>query len=225
MILTINGKEVGGMTEVGLQLELETSGVELIVAVSRYRFPNLISQINVAHQNSIWLDLDEKIGDKRVVSWSELNLASDNQMNDEIELRSREIALMDGAPKRAQKPILSNLDNWGACSKNELLGILKQDSKTIYDTNELAIVDQSITSSEDNNSSKETRFEADDSWEEEDDPWIDCVCGESHETDVSMFWIQCDLCRTWLHVSSECVGFDEKEAKKLKKWVCNVCSA
>ena len=84
-------------------------------------------------------------------------------------------------------------------------------------------VDQYLTSNEDNDSCEETRVESE-NWGDDDDPWIECVGGEAHESNVCMFWIQCDLCGTWLHVSSECVGFDEEEAKKLEKWKCNVCS-
>jgi hypothetical protein len=218
MILAINGKEVGGMTEVGLQIELETSGVELILAVSRYRFPNLISQMYAVRQNSIWFNLEEKIGDRRVVSWSELNLASDNQTIDDAALRSREITLIEGTPKRAHIPIFSS-----ACNEDESPGILKHTSKTSHDANTMSRVDQCLASSESNKSSEETTFESE-NWEDDDDPWIGCVCGETHEVNVCMFWIQCDLCGTWLHVSSECVGFDEEEAKKLEKWICNVCS-
>jgi hypothetical protein len=37
MIVMVNGKTVGGMTRVGLDLEIKTSGPILLLAVSRYK--------------------------------------------------------------------------------------------------------------------------------------------------------------------------------------------
>ena len=56
-----------------------------------------------------------------------------------------------------------------------------------------------------------------------DEPWMGCVCGETHPEPIVVFWIQCDFCRAWYNVSEKCVGFDEIRAKTVKEWTCQSC--
>ena len=42
MLMAINGKEVGGMTVTGVDIELEISGPEITLIVSRYKNLNQI---------------------------------------------------------------------------------------------------------------------------------------------------------------------------------------
>jgi hypothetical protein len=56
-----------------------------------------------------------------------------------------------------------------------------------------------------------------------ENPWMGCACGSVHESDVPVFWIQCDHCESWYNVSPICVGFDEKEAVSLPSWTCWGC--
>ncbi|KAI2492609.1 hypothetical protein MHU86_21923 [Fragilaria crotonensis] len=71
MILTVNGDDVGGMTEAGFELAVETSGVQVILGVSRYRFPTLVDRLNADLENETWVALDRTLDDKR-------NLAGQN---------------------------------------------------------------------------------------------------------------------------------------------------
>ncbi|KAI2492610.1 hypothetical protein MHU86_21924 [Fragilaria crotonensis] len=59
-------------------------------------------------------------------------------------------------------------------------------------------------------------------WENDDNPWVGCVCGKIHNAPSIVFWIQCEACDTWCNVAPSCVGFDEDEAK-LKTWTCRAC--
>jgi len=66
----------------------------------------------------------------------------------------------------------------------------------------------------------------DEGWDDEDnedDPILGCICGETHEEPVQVFWLQCDLCQAWYNNSVKCVGFDEEMAQKMDAWVCVSC--
>eukprot|EP00557_Chaetoceros_sp_GSL56_P012377 CAMPEP_0176480022 /NCGR_PEP_ID=MMETSP0200_2-20121128/2056_1 /TAXON_ID=947934 /ORGANISM="Chaetoceros sp., Strain GSL56" /LENGTH=411 /DNA_ID=CAMNT_0017876115 /DNA_START=1345 /DNA_END=2580 /DNA_ORIENTATION=- len=65
--------------------------------------------------------------------------------------------------------------------------------------------------------------ETDVEWECDSNPWLGCVCGETHEKPVSVFWIQCDSCDAWYNCSSSCIGFTKHEANKLENWMCPDC--
>jgi hypothetical protein len=55
---------------------METSGVELILVVSRYRFPSLVDKLNADLEGDTWARLESNLDDKRVLGWSELDLSS-----------------------------------------------------------------------------------------------------------------------------------------------------
>ena len=64
------------------------------------------------------------------------------------------------------------------------------------------------------------------SWDDEDnedDPILGCICGETHEEPVEVFWLQCDMCHAWYNNSVQCIGFDEEEAEKMQSWICVSC--
>ena len=67
-------------------------------------------------------------------------------------------------------------------------------------------------------------FSDTDEWENDDNPWLGCVCGKTHPTSIAVFWIQCDSCEAWYNVTQICVGFSEEEAKQIEKWGCWGCS-
>ena len=66
---------------------------------------------------------------------------------------------------------------------------------------------------------------ADDDCEGDDDenPWLGCVCGKTHPRPIKVFWVQCEICEAWYNVAEECVGFDGRTAEKMDKWCCWAC--
>ena len=60
-------------------------------------------------------------------------------------------------------------------------------------------------------------------YDDDDEAWLGCVCGEVHEEPVRVFWIQCDDCRSWYNVAPVCVGFKELEASSVGTWICRAC--
>jgi len=71
---------------------------------------------------------------------------------------------------------------------------------------------------------KEANSVEDISYEDDENPWLGCVCVKIHPAPIEVFWIQCGGCNAWLNVAEECVGFDEKAAKELKEWHCWACN-
>jgi hypothetical protein len=72
-----------------------------------------------------------------------------------------------------------------------------------------------------------------DIWDDDENPWLGCVCGGTHEDDeentsscsrVHKFWIQCDDCQAWYECNQECLGFSESAALRLSTWHCPACS-
>jgi len=57
----------------------------------------------------------------------------------------------------------------------------------------------------------------------DENPWLGCVCGNTHPHPIRVFWIQCESCESWHNVAEECVGFDEKKAEILDEWFCWAC--
>jgi len=58
----------------------------------------------------------------------------------------------------------------------------------------------------------------------EEEAYNGCVCGKVHPNPIPVFWILCDNCDQWYNVAVGCVGFDAKEAARLKDWQCWNCS-
>jgi hypothetical protein len=57
-----------------------------------------------------------------------------------------------------------------------------------------------------------------------DQAWVGCACGIIHDQGVAVFWLQCDICKSWYNVSPQCVMFTEEEAKSMPSWVCWGCT-
>eukprot|EP00559_Dactyliosolen_fragilissimus_P007426 CAMPEP_0184870950 /NCGR_PEP_ID=MMETSP0580-20130426/39335_1 /TAXON_ID=1118495 /ORGANISM="Dactyliosolen fragilissimus" /LENGTH=342 /DNA_ID=CAMNT_0027373349 /DNA_START=1205 /DNA_END=2233 /DNA_ORIENTATION=+ len=65
---------------------------------------------------------------------------------------------------------------------------------------------------------------SEDEWEDDENPWLGCVCGKTHSSPSTVFWIQCDSCDAWYDVSPKCVGFSENEVDENESWECPACN-
>lgn len=61
-------------------------------------------------------------------------------------------------------------------------------------------------------------------WDDDSNPWLGCVCGQTHGSPIPVFWLQCDVCDAWYNVASKCVGFDEAKVNSTTHWSCPDCS-
>jgi len=79
--------------------------------------------------------------------------------------------------------------------------------------------DDSVVNSDDNDDDNQQ-------WKDgngEDDPWLGCVCGQTHPHPIKVFWVQCEGCDAWYNVAEECVGFNADAAEDLDEWRCWAC--
>jgi len=60
-------------------------------------------------------------------------------------------------------------------------------------------------------------------WDDDSNPWLGCVCGETHESPMPVFWIQCDSCDAWFNCAAHCVGFSKEDAGRKGDWKCSDC--
>ena len=84
MIIAINGMPVGGMTEAGLELELETTAPRLLLAVSRYKHAEKVARKFAEMERNMLNIMDRAARDDRLMGWREVGCG------DGIEPRPRE---------------------------------------------------------------------------------------------------------------------------------------
>lgn len=76
MLVALNGKDIGGMTQTGLDVELECSGPQITLTVSRYKFAaeveNRICQAEANHFEAV----DKSINDERKLDWTDFGAGS-----------------------------------------------------------------------------------------------------------------------------------------------------
>jgi len=94
--------------------------------------------------------------------------------------------------------------------------------------NKRKVVQPSIKDDDDDDSAVDSDNDDDDNqqWKDgngEDDPWLGCVCGQTHPHPIKVFWVQCEGCDAWYNVAEECVGFDADAAEDLDEWRCWAC--
>ena len=85
MILMVNGKSVGGMTEYAVELELDTSGPLLHLVVSRYRHADGVAREFAKAEAQMLGMLDKAAGDGRLIGWLEVGNADNVPLESDCE--------------------------------------------------------------------------------------------------------------------------------------------
>lgn len=70
MILAVNGKLTGGMTEECFQIELAVSGQDLLLLISRYKYPLEIRSNEKQQEISMLREIDAAMNDERLLHWT-----------------------------------------------------------------------------------------------------------------------------------------------------------
>lgn len=73
MILSMNGKPLGGMTELGVAIEFDVCGREMELVVARYRDSAGVTEQVAAIERREWTAFDDAVNDKRRLDWYEMN--------------------------------------------------------------------------------------------------------------------------------------------------------
>ena len=75
MLVMVNGKVVGGMTQVGVEMEIETSGPTLLLAISRYKHANDAARKFAEMERKMLRVMDSAARDNRLLGWLEIGNA------------------------------------------------------------------------------------------------------------------------------------------------------
>jgi len=223
----MNGKSIGGMTELGVSVELDACGRELELVVARYRDSIGASRQVAALEQSEWMAFDDAVKDKRRLDWFEMNTPGVGAMPSLNMLEDNEFSPFGfrgtnreslgfgslGSPQHVRPTVAQNsFQNQPRGSQH--FSLASPNSLTSR---------QSGRVPQQSRGSKSTRSSDSGAYNDDDEAWLGCVCGEIHPEPIRVFWIQCDDCRSWYNVAPICVGFKELEASSVGSWVCRGC--
>ncbi|GKY93990.1 hypothetical protein MPSEU_000365800 [Mayamaea pseudoterrestris] len=226
MLLAINGLAIGGMTSEDLQCELELSGQNLQLVVSRSKQSLHEESCNLLAQEALNTAFDEassKIQSDNAFArqTSPLRLQSHRLLDiyqEDTELNSethQSIALQTGAVDDTPCVIVQT-DKTGASaftttSTRDAInsGPISEDGSPFQ--TKAKDVDGSEGSIIEDEASHESQYVSN-----------GCICGVTH-TRLEVFWIRCDGCDSWYCIAERCAGMTKAEAEALQTWLCLAC--
>jgi len=231
MIISVNGLRVGGMTETGLEVELETAGAVLTLLVSRYKFHEQTRQRILRAERAHCDEVDQMLNDPSRLDWVDIGVsreASSLRLTENFGDDSESFRRFDKPTESTSSSHVGERSNQGPGLRNISTNPKSGQSLALdqsqerrdgesCETKHLASgeVENRLLTPRHRHAEKSCSSEPDDG-----NAWAGCVCGRVHEKQVPVFWISCDECGTWYNVSSECVGFTELQAKSFDTWIC-----
>ena len=226
MILSMNGKSLGGMTELGVAVELDVCGRELELVVARYRDSVGASQQLVTLERSEWKAFDDAVKDKRRLDWFEMNGNGSVRSSQSIEMLQGNHLMQFDFQGNSLRPLGSPQCNHSAPAQiyfqNPSRGSQQHLNSQLSQASPTSLASRRSGQSQ-KSRSRDARSDASGVWAEDDDAWLGCVCGEIHPEPIRVFWIQCDDCHSWYNVAPVCVGFNEFEASSIGNFYCRGC--
>jgi hypothetical protein len=105
MIIAVNGKRVGGMTIAGFEIELDQSGPDMVVLVSRYLFADDVRESIVQAEQAYLHAVDAAINDDRLLGWTDISVGNASAVGTRALVKgtSRDV-VADETGKVNQKP-------------------------------------------------------------------------------------------------------------------------
>lgn len=235
MILMINGRPVGGMTEEGFQLELLTSASNLFLAVSKYKHAETLVPRMATLERSVLGDLDRVGVDDRRREWHGHQRDHEHKREDEHGTSNSrgsrggdEATALVGrrtvAAEASAPPFPPTIPPKTTGLHSSMLG--ESSRQHTGDDNDDSKDTTSVPPRVDGDSfSAITTCHEDDSAAHDENPQMGCICGRKHSSSLlDTFWIQCETCHSWYHVAEKCIGFDEQQASRPDLvWNCSSC--
>ena len=252
LVLSVNGSDIGGMTELGLEVELDISGPDILLAISRYRFAAREERKSNAKEEATLASFEEKLGDKKQLGWHELTLtgddlsvpyllsplegtedvqrntanvfAEDDDLESDVDRSDSQSGsvLVDKQPLQQRQHSAIALEATVVDSGSAIPGDTKTKPTTESDNpcpgETTCNMEQIVEASTGGDASESV-----DQYENDENVWSGCVCGEIHEPPIPVFWIQCDRCDAWFNVWERCIRVSEEEAAQLTKFICWSC--
>ena len=110
MILSMNGKSVGGMTELGLSIELEVCGPELELVVSRYKHSTSSASQALTKDRQTWESFDREMNDSRRLDWYEVNAPTPGASSGADNLPQMDLMPLDFQSSANRTPMVADTD-------------------------------------------------------------------------------------------------------------------
>jgi hypothetical protein len=142
MLISINGKQVGGMTEFSLKLELEICGPFLMLVISKYRFSNEGRNQDCQAESQYIRQLDVIANDDRRLDWTDIGA---------------NIGGFDSLPGDATPPLLHDDIGYTISQHIETDQVLN--TIIAASSNEPSVADDSIVTTSTENDGSTTAFE------------------------------------------------------------------
>lgn len=231
MLVAVNGKLVGGMSEEGLSLELEMCGPVLVLVVARCKSVASPEQRLAAEQEAFH-DIDRATNDELNLDWIDVGLSRNEipqrheqeQASVEDDGGSVPSVLPTNKTTSEDRLVASPLSDKRGGTGSRSAGF---PAKIPSVTSSKPMPDQStrVKRSLSPPASPATSITSKPLSASEDDgnAWFGCVCGEIHKNPVPVFWVQCDHCGSWYNVANECVRLSEREVERMPSWRCWGC--
>ena len=227
MILSVNGRLVGGMTEFGVHLEITTSGTSLNLVVSRYKHADNAQKKFVEAERHMMHVMDAAARDDRLIGYIEIGNGASVPSLGRDRGKQQSPSNRNSKATEAVEESASLVSPMQEDKGHRLEEDHEEDCPVVDST---TVAHHQVLSQEVESSSKESSDTLSDDdasgseqWNRDENAWNGCVCGEIHDNRYKKFWIQCESCDSWYDVSGKCVGFTEHEAKNLKTWSCWAC--
>ena len=231
MILEVNGKDVASLTEASLAIELEIAGPDLLLLISRYKFPKQIIAAQHEHEKKDLHQVDSSMKDEHCLEWTQTKEGSTDDRRYSLEIEERERSMEEEAPNEREGKPDERQPETRATAPEPFIPDQTSNEATIQVDKLNPVVDSlpkssSQTVEEDcicslNNPEESQGSEQSDS--SDGNAWMGCVCQVSHRV-KPVFWLQCDDCQSWWNVNAKCIGFDEETAKTMSAWSCPACA-
>lgn len=194
--------KVGGMTELELAVELDICGQDVIIIVAPCRLPN-------NHKDNPQTNKWSSVDPSKSLQWCDIGnspaYSTKDDMTSDFEIKE-DLFLSRFSGVSISKTCSYDTQNVDRSRKSSTHAMLTKDISPKPGN-------RSISSNENNQ----------DDWSNDENPWLGCICGETHEKPESVFWIQCDSCDAWYNCAPKCIGFSEDEAQQKDDWQCPEC--
>ena len=183
------------MTELDLAVDIDICTSDLILVISKYKGKYTSSAVD----SSVWQPVD----DERSLNWTEIEAQSlsHSMITPEIEICS------DSVTGKINHLSFSTTVSPPYLSNEEITVTIDEKNETDQKSNSTVSDSNSLDGNYSYNKKRETNIKpdeidcADDDesslWDDDEDPWLGCICGETHVKPCVVFWIQCDSCDTW----------------------------
>ncbi|OEU07572.1 hypothetical protein FRACYDRAFT_250994 [Fragilariopsis cylindrus CCMP1102] len=209
MIIMINGKKTGGMTEAGFELELDLN----------YLDAQEIGNGATRMDPSCQLSSSSLMIEDSTTTATTNNASKYNRRSEQQQLRTMPIG---ESATTLDQTILSESNkskdgsNGNKLVKNGRNGVHSKKKDAAFEHRRENLKFAIGSDVDERGEAHRSSFSSD------QNPCMGCICGELHDDRFKKFWLQCESCKSWYDVAQKCIGFGRNKAENIV-WHCEAC--